>query len=112
MMKLTKRLSALLLALAMMLTGLSALAEAPATPLEQPAVMAVYERGNSLKTVMDVRLDAQTAMGLLGMMGALPADDASMQPLVTTVIEAINKLKTTMVSDNSNAAISIGTDGG
>lgn len=111
-MKLTKRLSALLLALAMMLTGLSALAEAPAMPLEQPAVMAVYERGNSLKTVMDVRLDAQTAMSLLSTTGALPADDASMQPLVTTVIEAINKLKTTMVSDNSNAAISIGTDGG
>lgn len=112
MMKLTKRLSALLIALAMMLTGLGALAEAPAMPLEQPPVMAVYERGNSLKTVMDVRLDAQTAMSLLSMTGALPADDASMQPLVTTVIEAINKLKTTMVSDNSNAAISIGTDGG
>lgn len=114
MTRLTKRLSALLIALAMMLTGLSAVAEAPAVQIELPnaPVMAVLERGNAIQTVMDVKLDNQTAMGLLAMMGVTSPDDTSMQPIVTAVIDAVNKLKTTTVSDMNNTSISIGTESG
>ena len=114
MTRLTKRLSALLIALAMMLTGLSAVAEAPAVQIELPQapVMAVMERGNAIQTVMDVKLDSQTAMGLLTMMGVTSPDDTSMQPVITAVIDAVNKLKTTTVSDMNNASISIGTESG
>lgn len=107
MKKFARRLTALLVVVAMTLTGLGAFAETPKVP--SPAD--VYARGNTLKTEIDVQLDSDTIAGLLGMFTG-GQGDAGTTALVTHVANAITKLKTTMLSTLQNASIQVGTDKG
>lgn len=106
MKKFTRNMLALLLAAAMVLSLVPAFAEAPA----QTNAQAVLEKGGTLKLASDLVLDTQSLAGLLGMaMGS--ADEESMA-MVTSLITAVNKLKTTAVYNKEAFSLVIGTDTG
>lgn len=107
MKKIHQRLVALLVVLAMMAMGLTALAEAPKVP--NPAD--VYARGNTLKAEVDLQLDGEAIAGLLGMFAGAD-EDPSQNPMITSMVSAITKLKTTVLSTMTHASIAVGTDAG
>lgn len=103
----SKRLLALLVVLAMTATGLTALAEAPKLPTAND----VYVRGNTLKTEIDVQLESETISGLLAMFSG-GQQDPSQTAIVTTAVNAITKLTTTILSTTEDATVTVGTDAG
>ncbi|MHC1786770.1 MAG: hypothetical protein AB9880_06895 [Christensenellales bacterium] len=107
----SKRLAALMTALALMLTGLGALAEA--SPAEQTP-QSVYERGSFVKSDVRIQLDAGTLTGLLAMFGAgstgAEADAEKVISLITQALNALNKIKFTVVSGKDAMSMTAGTD--
>ena len=109
MMKLSKRLTALLMALALMLTGAAALAEqAPVMPLTPQLV---YDRGGAIETEVSLNVDAASVSGLVAMFGGGQQDEAT-SSIVDTVLSAVNKLKIKTVGNMANTFMTIGTDAG
>jgi uncharacterized protein YjgD (DUF1641 family) len=106
----TKRISALFIAIAMILTGLTALAEPAVVPAPLTAE-AVYERGGAIKTEMDVTLNTQFLTDTIANMGG-PEKAESTALIVKNVLGAINKLKTTLVQNKTNFSAVIGTEAG
>lgn len=103
-----RRMAALILALAMSVTSLAAFAETPTVP---HGPLAVYERGNAIKSDVTVTLDADSVLGLLALSGA-PALEGSEKLTVDTVLSAINKLTFSTQGDMKGATFAIGTPDG
>ena len=104
----SKRLAALVVALAMTLTGLGVLAEAvpaPQTPED------VFARGNYVKSEMRVQLDPQALSGLLALAGAgADPETEQVMAVVTQVLSALNKLKTVAVSGKDTMSMTVATE--
>ncbi len=105
---LTKRLSAMLMALAMALTGLGAAAEAalvPQTPED------VFERGNYIKSEMRIQLDLPALTGLLALTGAgNDPDQGAAMAVISQALGALNKLKAAVTSGKDALSLVVGTD--
>lgn len=108
MKKMTKRLVALLMTLILALSGLVALAEQPAAIGPE----AVYARGNSVKTEIAVKVDVETVKGLIAMMNGTSEQDESSQLAMQSLLGALNKLKTTIISSKDTANYTVGTEQG
>ncbi len=108
MMAISKRLAALLVALAMTLTGLGVLAQAapaPQTPED------VFARGNYVKSEMRVQLDPQALSGLLALAGAgADPETEQVMAVITQVLSAVNKLKAVAVSGKDTMSMTAGTE--
>ena len=104
----SKRLAALLVALAMTLTGLGVLAQAapaPQTPED------VFARGNYVKSEMRVQLDPQALSGLLALTGAgADPETEQVMAVITQVLSAVNKLKAVAVSGKDTMSMTAGTE--
>ncbi|MGI6635974.1 MAG: hypothetical protein ACOX7B_12505 [Christensenellales bacterium] len=114
----TRKLIAMVMAAAMFLSVVAfAQAEAPVVyqtkpPVVQPAemVQSALERGATLKMDLDVMLNNDVTMSLLG--AAMGATDESSQSMLTAILDTINKLKTSVVYNKSAVSARIGTDAG
>jgi hypothetical protein len=105
---LSKRLAALLVALAMTLTGLGAAAEAALVPQTPEAVFA---RGNFIKSEMHMQVDPQALSGLLGLLGAgTDPNTEQVMTIVNQVLSAINKLKATVIAGKDAMSMTAGTE--
>ena len=105
---LSKRLAALLVALAMTLTGLGAAAEAALMPQTPEAV---FERGNFIKSEMHVQLDLSALPGLLALAGAGDdPDQGAIMAVINQALTAVNKLKATVISGKDVFSLVVGTE--
>ncbi len=111
----TKKLAALLMAAVMVLSMSSlALAEQPAeVPAAGQPALAVHSaltRGATLKFDMDVQVNNDVVLPLLG--SAMGSADSSSQTMLTSILSAINKLTTTVVYNMGGLSARIGTPSG
>lgn len=103
-----KRLTAILMALLLSLTGLTALAEVPNALTAQQKV---YERGNSLKSEANIQLNTQAIMGLAAMFGGGQMDENTSM-IIQTAASALSKLNFSMVANMSGGSFLVGSKDG
>lgn len=102
-----KKLTALLVALMMLLSIVPALAEAPAgeTPFDR-----ILKSGKNLKSEVTIQLNPQIGALISSMSGSQP-DEESMK-VFQAISDAISKLKATFIASASGASGVVGTDKG
>lgn len=104
-----KRLAAMMIAVMMMLTVMSATAQAPQHHMRKD----VLAGGKNIATEMQIGLDQATLMSLLTMFGQADVQgDAGQQVVFDTLFGALNKLKMKSIQSPTAAYITIGTDKG
>ncbi|MDI9521066.1 MAG: hypothetical protein QM308_07960 [Bacillota bacterium] len=102
-----KKLTALLVALMMLLSIVPALAEAPAgeTPFDR-----ILKSGKNLKSEVTIQLNPQAGALISSMSGSQP-DEESMK-VFQAISDAISKLKATFIASASGVSGVVGTDKG
>lgn len=112
MKKMKLRLAAILTALVMALGLMPALAEQPAAPSPMAALMQtieqLYASGKSMQTEYTITVNPALGNMLMGVTGQQP-DEANMA-LLTTVINAVNKLKAVVMTGKEQVSGTVGTD--
>lgn len=110
-MKMFKRLTAMLVAVMMLLSMTSALAvELPVNRMQE-----ALQAGKAIESTTTLNIDALTVGNLLGMMSPPPADEAAQEQqnaMLGLVLGAINKLKINAISNESDASGVLSTDQG
>ncbi|NLB39707.1 MAG: hypothetical protein GX810_10770, partial [Clostridiales bacterium] len=99
----TRKIAALMMAVAM-IVSLASYAQA-----EQPAldVQNALARGANLKLEMDMQLNSDVLLPLLG--GVDGSGDASTQTMMTSLLSAVNKLTTTVIYNQGAMSARFGT---
>lgn len=105
----SKRLSALLLALVFALTGLVAVAQEAPQPMGPEAV---YARGNSIKTQTVIKVEPEALRNIMREMNMLDSQDEQSAMALNTVLSALGKITTTIVSDEKLATYAMDTEHG
>lgn len=101
-----KRMTAIFMALMLMLSSLSAFAQAPTAQLAE-----VYARGGKIKTETRIELNQEGITGLLGGMSA-EGQEEMMNMIISTVLGAVGKLTVSTLSGADSAYVGLGTDKG
>ena len=104
-----KRIAAILMAVMLMLTGLSALAQAPAATEAE-----VFARGSRIKTETNIDVNSETLNGILAMFTGMSSreDQDAQTAIVNTVLGALRKLTASVVTDGKAAYASVGSETG
>ena len=104
-----KRIAAMMMALMLMLTGLSALAQAPAATEAE-----VFARGGRIKTETNIDVNSETLNGILAMFTGMPSQEGqdAQTAIINTVLGALRKLTASVVTDGKAAYVSVGSETG
>ena len=104
-----KRIAAMMMALMLMLTGLSALAQAPAATEAE-----VFARGGRIKTETNIDVNSETLNGILAMFTGMSSQEGqdAQTAIINTVLGALRKLTASVVTDGKAAYVSIGSETG
>ncbi|NCB35916.1 MAG: hypothetical protein EOM58_07705 [Clostridia bacterium] len=104
-----KRIAAMMMALMLMLTGLSALAQAPAATEAE-----VFARGGRIKTETNIDVNSETLNGILAMFTGMSSQEGqdAQTAIINTVLGALRKLTASVVTDGKAAYVSVGSETG
>ena len=104
-----KRIAAMMMALMLMLTGLSALAQAPAATEAE-----VFARGGRIKTETNIDVNPETLNGILAMFTGMSSQEGqdAQTAIINTVLGALRKLTASVVTDGKAAYVSVGSETG
>ena len=104
-----KRIAAMMMALMLMLTGLSALAQAPAATEAE-----VFARGGRIKTETNIDVNPETLNGILAMFTGMSSQEGqdAQTAIINTVLGALRKLTASVVTDGKTAYASVGSETG
>ena len=104
-----KRIAAMMMALMLMLTGLSALAQAPAATEAE-----VFARGGRIKTETKIDVNPETLNGILAMFTGMSSQEGqdAQTAIINTVLGALRKLTASVVTDGKTAYASVGSETG
>ena len=104
-----KRIAAMMMALMLMLTGLSALAQAPAATEAE-----VFARGGRIKTETNIDVNPETLNGILAMFTGMSSQEGqdTQTAIINTVLGALRKLTASVVTDGKAAYVSVGSETG
>ena len=104
-----KRIAAMMMALMLMLTGLSALAQAPAATEAE-----VFARGGRIKTETNIDVNSETLNGILAMFTGMSSQEGqdAQRAIINTVLDALRKLTASVVTDGKTAYASVGSENG
>ena len=104
-----KRIAAMMMALMLMLTGLSALAQAPAATEAE-----VFARGGRIKTETNIDVNSETLNDILAMFTGMSTQEGqdAQTAIVNTVLGALRKLTASVVTDGKAAYVSVGSETG
>ena len=104
-----KRIAAMMMALMLMLTGLSALAQAPAATEAE-----VFARGGRIKTETNIDVNPETLNGILAMFTGMSSQEGqdAQTAIINTVLGALRKLTASVVTDGKAAYLSVGSETG
>lgn len=104
-----KRIAAMMMAVMLMLTGLSALAQAPAATEAE-----VFARGGRIKTETNIDVNPETLNGILAMFTGMSSQEGqdTQTAIINTVLGALRKLTASVVTDGKAAYVSVGSETG
>ena len=104
-----KRIAAMMMAVMLMLTGLSALAQAPAATEAE-----VFARGGRIKTETNIDVNPETLNGILAMFTGMSSQEGqdAQTAIINTVLGALRKLTASVVTDGKAAYLSVGSETG
>ena len=104
-----KRIAAMMMAVLLMLTGLSALAQAPAATEAE-----VFARGGRIKTETNIDVNPETLNGILAMFTGMSSQEGQdeQRAIINTVLGALRKLTASVVTDGKAAYVSVGSETG
>ncbi len=104
-----KRIAAMMMALMLMLTGLSALAQAPAATEAE-----VFARGGRIKTETKIDVNSETLNGILARFTGMSSQEGqdAQTAIINTVLGALRKLTASVVTDGKAAYVSVGSETG